>query len=92
MIEDSPTLSICQSDEDVFVVEGAKGKRLRAHAAFIHADGAIDLAVLGVDGSQILGVSDGVGNEEVVEVILPVDGEYYVRVFSLEEDAHVLYD
>jgi hypothetical protein len=92
VIEDSPTLSICQSDEDVFVVEGAKGKRLRAHAAFIHADGDIDLAVLGVDGSQILGVSDGVGNEEVVEVILPVDGEYYVRVFSLEEDAHVLYD
>lgn len=88
----SSSLSICQSDQDLFAVEGAKGKRLKAHAAFIHADGDIDLGVLGVDGSQILGVSDGVSDEETVEVILPVDGIYYVRVFSLEEDAHVLYD
>lgn len=88
----SLSLSICESDQDIFSIEGAKGKKLRVHVAFIHADGDIDIAVLGLNGSQVLGISDGVSDEELVEVILPLDGIYFVRVFSLEENAFVRYD
>lgn len=76
-------LTLCGSDQDLFRVEGAAGKQLRARASFLHADGDIDVMILGSDGQQILGVSDGVGNVEQAEAILPLDGIYYVRVFSL---------
>jgi hypothetical protein len=84
-------LTLCGSDEDWFFLEGAAGKRLRARASFIHADGDIDLMVLGLNGSQILAVSDGVSNEELAEAVLPLDGLYFVRVFSLSSQVRSRY-
>lgn len=76
-------LTICDSDEDYFAVEATAGKILHVHASFAHADGDIDLMVLGVDGEQLLAVSDGVADGEDIQVELPVDGVYTVRVFAL---------
>jgi len=77
-------LSLCGSDEDLFVVEGAMGKRLEATIAFLHADGDLDLMVLGSNGQQIVAVSDGTGNSETIDYVLPTNGPFYLRVFSLQ--------
>lgn len=84
-------LTLCGSDQDLFRFEGTAGKQLRARAAFLHADGDIDLMILGSNGQQILAVSDGVGNVEQAEAILPLDGTYYVRVFSLSSSIRSRY-
>jgi hypothetical protein len=78
-------LTLCDLDEDLFQVQGVAGKRLRARIAFTHADGDLDLMLIGIDGEQTLATSDGVGDSEEADAILPVDGTYYVRVFSLSE-------
>lgn len=88
---DAGVLTLCSPDEDLFTVGGVANKRLIARASFLHADGDIDLMVLGTDGAQVLGSSDGVGNQEEVEVLLPVDGTYFVRVFSLTSGARSRY-
>ena len=83
--------SICQSDADYFAVEGAAGKRLVVDLSFLHADGDLDVMVLGLDGSQILAVADGQADGEHLELILPLDGVYTLRVFSLTSNAKARY-
>lgn len=84
-------LTLCGSDQDLFAIEGTAGKQVSARASFVHADGDLDVMILGPDGQQILAVSDGIGNEEQAAAILPLDGTFYVRVFSLGIDARVRY-
>jgi hypothetical protein len=85
-------LTICGSDNDWFAVEGVQGKKLRARATFIPADGDLDLQIIGLDGVQILATSDGISDTEEAEAELPLDGTYYVRVFSLTSGAKSRYD
>jgi len=84
--------TLCGTDQDHFFVDGAAGKRLTARAAFFHADGDVDLVIVGADGTQVLAASDGVTNQEEVSTLLPIDGRYTVRVFSLTEGPKVRYD
>ncbi len=84
-------LTICGSDQDWFTFEGTAGKELRARASFIHADGDLDVMILAPDGSDILAVSDGIGNVEEAVALLPLDGTFYVRVFSLSSGARSRY-
>ena len=88
----SQSLTICGSDPDFFAIDGVSGKTLIVDAAFIHADGDIDLMVLGIDGSQTLAASDGTSDNEHLEVTFPVDGTYFLRVFSLSDGAKVRYE
>lgn len=76
-------LTICDYDEDYFTFTGVAGKILHAHLSFLHADGDLDLMVLNAEGTNLLAVSDSVGDGEDVRVELPVDGEYTIRVFAL---------
>lgn len=85
------TLTICGSDQDVFAIEGVAGKALNARITFLHADGDLDLMVLGLDGDQVLAASDGVGDDEEARALLPLSGTYFVRVFSLSDDARARY-
>jgi transketolase C-terminal domain/subunit len=84
-------LTLCDSDEDVFAIEGTAGKRVVADVSFVHADGDIDLMLRGIDGQQVLAVSDTVENSEHIEAVLPVDGVYFLRVFSLSENVKARY-
>lgn len=84
-------LTLCGSDQDLFTFEGTAGKQLSARASFIHADGDLDVMILGPDGEQVLAVADGVGNVEQAEALLPLDGTFYVRVFSLGTNARSRY-
>ena len=84
-------LSICGSDPDWFAIAGTEGKRLVVRTVFLHADGDLDLMIVGLDGVQILAASDSVENFEEAEALLPLTGTYYIRVFSLSDCAAVRY-
>jgi hypothetical protein len=85
-------LTICDSDQDYFKLDGIAGKKLVVTASFPLADGDLDLQVLGVDGNQILATGDASSDDEKVEVVLPVDGVYTIRVFSLTSGARARYN
>ena len=80
-------LSLCGNDQDFFAIDGTAGKKLVADASFRQADGDIDLLLIGLDGSQVLAAADGAGDGEHLEVVLPLDGTYTLRVFSLQGSA-----
>jgi hypothetical protein len=89
--EPSDLLSICESDQDFFAIDGIADKKLIVDASFRQADGDIDLMLLGLDGAQILAVADGTSDGEHLEFILPLDGTYTLRVFSLTSGAKASY-
>jgi hypothetical protein len=84
-------LSICSSDQDFFTVDGTAGKTLVVDLSFRQAEGDLDLMLLGLDGQQILAVSDGTSDGEHLEKLLPLDGRYTIRVFSLTSGAKARY-
>ncbi|HEY1099020.1 MAG TPA: hypothetical protein VGF99_08825, partial [Myxococcota bacterium] len=83
--------SICQSDEDFYVLPGTAGKKVTIDLTFRHGDGDLDLQLLGLDGRQILATSDSSSDNERIERILPLDGDYTIRVFSLSSGARADY-
>jgi hypothetical protein len=83
--------TICESDEDHFALVGTAGRRAVVDLAFLHGQGDLDLQLLGLDGRQILATSDGQTDGEHLEVLLPVDGVYTLRVFSLTSGARSRY-
>ena len=87
----STAAGICESDEDYYAVEGAAGKRIIIDLTFLHGDADLDLQLLGLDGVQILATSDGQVDGERIEAILPLDGIYTIRVFSLTSGARTQY-
>ena len=89
--DDTTLLSICESDEDFFALEGSAGKVAVIDVRFRHADGDLDVQLLGLDGQQVLGVSDSISDNEHLEAILPNDGTYTIRVFSLSSGAKARY-
>lgn len=84
-------LTLCGTDQDFFAVEGVAGKKLHVRAAFAASDGDLDLMLIGIDGRQILATSDGIESEEEMTVLLPLDGIYSIRVFSLGNSARSRY-
>ena len=87
----SALLSMCESDQDLFVIAGVADKKLIVDASFRQADGDIDLMLFGLDGAQILEVADGTSDGEHLEVVLPLDGVYTLRVFALTGGARARY-
>ena len=85
------TATICESDEDHYALTGVAGKRAVIDLAFLHGQGDLDLQLLGLDGRQILATSDGQTDDEHIEALLPVDGVYTIRVFSLTSGAKSRY-
>ncbi len=84
-------LSMCGTDADFFSIDGNAGKKLVVDASFRQAEGDIDLQLIGLDGSQILATADGTSDGEHLEVTLPLDGTYTLRVFSLSGDTRSRY-
>jgi hypothetical protein len=80
-------LTICESDNDFFLIDATADRRITIDARFQHALGDIDLTLLGLDGFQVLAVSDGVSNQEHIELVAPLTGSYRLRVFSLTNNA-----
>jgi hypothetical protein len=80
-------ITICESDEDFFALEGFAGKKAVIDLTFSHGDADLDLQLLGIDGFQILATSDSSSDNERIEAILPIDGTYTIRVFSLSSGA-----
>ena len=87
----STAASICESDEDYYAIDGTAGKQITIDLTFLHGDADLDLQLLGLDGVQILATSDGQVDGERIEAILPLDGVYTIRVFSLTSGAKAQY-
>jgi hypothetical protein len=79
----SDVVTICSSDEDFYVLSGVAGKKVTIDVRFRQGDGDIDVQLIGLDGRQILATSDSQSDNERIEQVLPLDGEYTIRVFSL---------
>lgn len=88
----SVSRTLCPGDEDVFAVQATGGKLLIATATFLHSRGDIDVQILNFDGTQVLNSADGVDDTEKAELIVPLDGIYFVRVFSLDETTNSRYE
>lgn len=84
-------LVVCENDHDYFLVDGTAGKKLVVDLSFRQADGDLDLMLLGLDGEQVLAVADGTSDGEHLERVLPLDGTYVLRVFSLTSGAAARY-
>ena len=84
-------VSICESDEDFYVLPGTAGKKATVDLTFAHGDADLDVQVLGLDGVQILATADSSSDNEHLEALLPLDGDYTVRVFSLSSGARARY-
>jgi hypothetical protein len=84
-------VSICESDEDFYVLRGTAGKKATVDLTFAHGDADLDVQVLGLDGVQILATADSSSDNEHLEALLPLDGDYTVRVFSLSSGARARY-
>ena len=84
--------TLCPGDEDVYAVESTGGKILVATATFENSRGDIDVQILNFDGAQLLNSADGVDDVEKAELVVPLDGTYFVRVFSLNESANTRYE
>ncbi len=80
-------VSICESDEDFYVLPGTRGKRATIDVTFRHGEGDLDVQLLGLDGRQILATSDSSSDNEQIVHTLPLDGDYTIRVFSLSSGA-----
>ncbi len=84
-------VSICESDEDFYVLPGTRGKKVVIDVTFRHGDGDLDVQLLGLDGRQILATSDSSSDNEQITATLPLDGDYTIRVFSLSSGANADY-
>ncbi len=84
-------VTICESDEDFYVLSGTAGKKAVIDVTFAHGDGDLDVQLLGLDGVQILGTADSLTDNEHLEVLLPLDSDYTIRVFSLSSGARSRY-
>lgn len=88
---DDELVTICESDEDFFILPGSAGKRAIVDLTFAHGDADLDVQLLGLDGVQLLATADSASDNESLETILPLDGDYTIRVFSLTSGARARY-
>jgi hypothetical protein len=72
------------TDVDYFVFTGKKGQRVVVHCAASSVDSKLTPAIqiYGKDGAYLAHNRDYHNTDAVLDVILPADGDYYVRVFS----------
>ncbi|MEL6178427.1 MAG: putative Ig domain-containing protein [Myxococcota bacterium] len=78
-------LTHCNEDWDVFRVELAQGQQLEAWLLFAHAQKDLDMDVYLGDATTPLATSWSLTDDEQLTLEAPVDGFYYVEVFSLQE-------
>lgn len=74
---------LCAGDDDYYVIDApTPGCTLRAHLDFAHADGDLDLRLLGPDGLP-LAVSGSASDGEAVERVLEATGSHYLQVYLI---------
>ncbi len=73
-------LRACEGDHDWYTVPVRALDTLVAHLDFQHADGNLDLEVIGPDGQRLLGASRSATDDEHVEAEAEETGDHYVHV------------
>lgn len=78
-------LNVCAGNADFYRVRLAKWDRLTVRARFTHADGDIDLRLLGPDGTTRIESSVSVTDDEEILYTAEEDGDYVVQVYGFAE-------
>ena len=79
-------LSACPNDEDFYALPLSAPGTIVVDAAFLHSAGNIDLRLYDATGTQVAASLSGSDNEHL-EFIAPVAGQYNLRVSLAEDDA-----
>jgi hypothetical protein len=81
-------LQICPGDPDYYGVYLRRGERLDAQALFDHAEGDLDLDLLGVDGSTVLTRSATTESTETVIWTATAAGAHVLVVYGSQSTAN----
>jgi len=80
-----------QADDDWYEISITPGyERLVVDLTFTDVDGNINVQVYASDGTTVIAGSYSTTNNEYIDIILPSDGTYYLRVYG--DNAGNLYD
>ena len=74
-----------QADVDCFAIRGKKGQRVFAHLAAERIDSPLDATIrlLDVRGVELAESRDALGADPFVDVTLPADGRYVIKVHDV---------
>jgi hypothetical protein len=70
---------LCAKDQDIYRIEGGAFESVTLWALFQHASGDIDMDLLDAEG-KVVAQSKGATDDELIELLLPAGGTYFVRV------------
>jgi len=73
-------LVMCPSDVDYYGVFLWAGERIQARVLFVHSNGNIDAQLLGPDRETIVAMSTTMTDDELIDFLAPVTGEYKLRI------------
>jgi hypothetical protein len=78
------TFDIClPGDDDYFAVDARAGSRIDARVTFTHANGDLDIELIGPNGST-LERSQGIGNEERIRRVV-AEGRHVLHVYGFAD-------
>ncbi len=75
-----PNLQICSGDRDWFALDLQQGTVLDAEALFYHANGDLDMYLIGADGQSILADSSSLTDNEEIRYFSPRAQRVYVVI------------
>ncbi|MBN2493204.1 MAG: PPC domain-containing protein, partial [Deltaproteobacteria bacterium] len=95
--QDAPwaDMVLCAGTEDYYAIVASEGDAISALIDFVHADGDLDLELIGPDGSTVVASSASSDDGEVIEdfdVDAADAGTYTFRVFGHTADDQNVYD
>jgi hypothetical protein len=73
-------LKICDNDTDWYQIDLQNGDQLEWVTTFEHAEGDIDVELIGSDGSTVLDESTSTSDNETVSTTASSSGTYYLKV------------
>jgi len=73
-------LTMCPGNVDYYGVFARAGERIQARALFVHANGNIDMQLIGTDRETRLASSMSMTDDEMIELLAPTTGEYKLRI------------
>jgi len=79
--------TVCPMDDDFIAITVTGASRVQVELLFDAAIGDVDLELQGPTGTRIA-ISQGVGDTESIDAMVPAAGTYYARVFGYDGDAN----
>ncbi len=85
---DFEALTLCDGDDDFYVLPLLAGDYITVDVAFEHAEGDVDVRILDL-AEESLAFSTSVSDDESAGVLIEQDGDYFVRVYLYNDAGEV---